>query len=239
MIKVNYKLILVFLLLLFFATLNSLKADVKFSVSEKEFNFGIVSQQALINNSFWIKSTGTDTLRITNVDPGCGCTKTPLGDSILAPGDSTLLRVFYNTRRFRGHVIKKPSFKTNASDEKVILKIFSEPIANPEEMKPVQIIPFKVDISQFSERPRKKSSFTIYNSGKIDFDLKLIKISSEFFDVELPEKLPAGEKVKGRVILHEDAIEQEFEDSFTIEINDDFMTRFTLPVKRIYRIKKK
>lgn len=235
----NQKTLLILFLLLFFGSSNLLRADVKYSVSETEFNFGKVAQHALINNSFWIKSTGTDTLRISNVDPGCGCTKTPLGDSVLAPGDSTLLRVFYNTRRFRGNVIKKPSFLTNASDEKVYLKIYSEPIPKPELMSPIQIIPFKVDISQFSEKPRTKSSFIIYNAGKIDFDLKLIKVSSEFFEIELPDKLPAGEKVKAMVILHDDAIEQEFEDSFTFEINDDFNTRFSLPVKRIVRIKKK
>jgi hypothetical protein len=39
------------------------------------------------------------------------------------------------------------------------------------------------------------------------------------------------------VIVHEDAIETEFHQSLTFEINNGSHTRYTLPVRRVYRIK--
>lgn len=220
------------------ASATALFSKPAFTVSERSFDFGKVAQKVVVNNTFWIKSTGTDTLRIFDIQPGCGCTRAPIDDSVLAPGDSTRLQVFFKTQRFKGNVVKKPSFRTNVNDEKVELMIKAEPLSKPETMTPILISPFKVDISQFSKKVRRKSSFTIKNLSNQDYNLTLLRISTDKFIVELPEKVLAGETVKGRVVLNESAIEENLEESFTFAINDKLNSHFTLPVKRIYRMKK-
>ena len=47
-------------------------------------NFGYVTQNKLVTTDFWIKSTGDDTLKITTLWSGCGCTEIPLADSSIA-----------------------------------------------------------------------------------------------------------------------------------------------------------
>ncbi|MFQ5454470.1 MAG: DUF1573 domain-containing protein [Candidatus Zixiibacteriota bacterium] len=212
----------------------------KIAITETTFDFGKTVQHAKVNHTFWIKSTGDDTLVITKVVPGCGCTKAPLMDSVLAPGDSTSLDIIFSTKSYRGYVSKRPYFETNISDEKAYLKIFAELIPEPENMMPISITPYKLDVSQFSEKPRRRAKFLIENKGDRDFDIKLIDGSDKYFDVSLPKSVKAGETVEGMITVHKDAIKNEFEQSLTFEVsNNEELIRYSIPVKRTYRILKR
>jgi len=201
------------------------------------FDFGKVCQGAKVAHTFWIKSVGDDTLRITKVVSGCGCTKAPIEDSVIAPGDSTALEIFFSTKSFRGMVSKRPYLETNAGGEKVYVKIQAELLPEPDTVMPLSLSPYNLDVSQFTQRPRRKAKFLIQNKSDQDYEITLIDWSKKHFDVKLPQKIKAGETVDGIVIVHENAIETEFEQSLTFEINDETHSRYTLPVKRMYRIK--
>ncbi len=208
-------------------------------IPNASFDFGKVRQHAVVSHSFWIKSVGDDTLHITKVVPGCGCTKAPLEDSVLAPGDSTRLDIFFSTRSFRGYVTKRPYLETNISDEKTYLKIYALLLPEPEKDTPLVINPNPLDISQFTDLPRRKGTFLIENRSNHDVELTLIDWARDYFDVKLPKKIKAGEAAQGTVTIHKDKIPEEFEHSLTFQINDDKQTRYTLPVKRVVRIKKR
>jgi len=206
------------------------------------FDFGKVTQHTDISHTFWIKSVGTDTLRILKVEPGCGCTKAPLRDSVLAPGDSTDLEIIFSTRSYRGYVSKKPYLETNIGDEdedRVFLKIQAELIPNPDDMTPIHLKPYQLDVSQFTQKPRRKAHFKIINVTDQTYEITPVDTSYKYFDVELPKKIGPGETVEGTVIVHDDALEKEFYQSITFELNDDGNSRFSLPVQRKYRPNKK
>ncbi|MFQ6008146.1 MAG: DUF1573 domain-containing protein [Candidatus Zixiibacteriota bacterium] len=228
-----------FFALLLFAHTGGLYAGPAIEIPEPAFDFGRVCQNAKIAHTFWIKSTGDDTLRITKVVPGCGCTQAPLRDSTIAPGDSTNLEIFFSTKSFRGPVSKRPYLVTNASPEHIYVKISAVLLPEPDTVMPISLSPYNLDVSQFTERPRRKAKFLIQNKGDQDYELTLVDWSRQYFDVELPQKVKAGETVEGLVIVHQDKINSEFEQSLTFEINDEKHTRYTLPVKRMYRIKKR
>ncbi len=214
-----------------------LKAAPRAEIPNSTFNFGRVSQQVTIYHTFWVKSTGDDTLIITRVEPGCGCTKAPIQDTVLAPGDSTRLQIFFSTWQYRGYVIKKPHIITNAPDSITYAQILAEPVTDPSSVRPVTVEPFKVDVSQFSAAVRRKATFKIINKGSQDYPLELIEVSGDVFDVDLPPVVKAGETVLGTITVHEKAVKGEFQTSFTFEVGDEGRTRFTLPVRRIYRVK--
>ena len=86
-----------FYLLIILSVSLSLNAAPQIQIPETTFNFGKAPQRAVVSHVFWIKSVGTDTLVIKKVIPGCGCTKAPLKDSVLAPGDSTSLEIILAT----------------------------------------------------------------------------------------------------------------------------------------------
>ncbi len=217
----------------------SLCAAPQVQLSETSFNFGKAPQRTAVSHTFWIKSTGSDTLRIEKVVPGCGCTKTPLLDSVLAPGDSTSLEIIFSTKSFRGYVAKKPYIVTNISEEKIYLRIDAELFPKPESIEPVSFEPFKLDVSQFSEKPRSKAKFLLVNKSDKDYDIKIIDMNSKQFDLKLPKKIKAGETIEGMITVHKDKLNSDFDTSFTIEINDDFRTRVTLPIRRVLRNIKK
>lgn len=208
-------------------------------IPDPTFDFGKVCQGARVAHTFWIKSVGDDTLRITKVVPGCGCTKAPLRDSVVAPGDSTELDIFFSTKSYRGHVTKKPYLETNAGEEKVYVKIRAELLPEPDAVMPLSLSPYNLDVSQFSQKPRRKGKFLILNKSDDDYEITLVDWSRKHFDVELPKKVKAGETVEGMVAVHKEAVETEFEQSLTFEINDEAHTRYTLPVKRMYRVKRR
>ncbi|MDH4156276.1 MAG: DUF1573 domain-containing protein [candidate division Zixibacteria bacterium] len=226
-------LILGIILLLVWAAAASAAPAVQ--IPDDAFDFGKVAQHAKVNHTFWIKSTGSDTLRITAVVPGCGCTQAPLKDSVLAPGDSTSLEIVFSTLSYRGYITKRPYLETNASDEKTYLKIVAELIPYPEEMKPIRLWPHRLDVSQFTTKPRRRAGFKIENMT--DQTLRIIPVDtvSKDFDVTLPDKVGPGETVEGMVIVHKDAVEKAFEQSITFELDDEEGSRFSLPVQRKYR----
>lgn len=201
------------------------------------FNFGRVAQQVTIHHTFWIKSTGDDTLIIKKVEPGCGCTKAPVQDTVLAPGDSTRMQIFFSTWSYRGYVIKKPHIITNAPDSITYAQILAETITDPSSLRPVKVEPLGVDVSQFGSAVRRKAGFRVTNAGSQDYTLELVEVSGDVYDVDLPAVVGAGQTVEGTIVVREDAVEKEFQASFTFEVGDEGRTRFTLPVRRLYRVK--
>ncbi len=204
---------------------------------ETEFNFGKVCQKSLVSHSFWIYSIGDDTLRILKVIPGCSCTQAPLLDSVLAPGDSTRLDIFFSTHSYRGYVTKKPSFTTNAPDRQTVLTIYSELEPEPDSTFPLVLKPSHLDVSQFTETPRRKATFEIVNRDKQDYTLDLIDFPVDYYSVDMPKMVRAGETVEGTITVKEPVLKSDWQRSLTFKINDKDETRYTLPVKRMYKIK--
>lgn len=222
--------------LLLIMTGGQVSAGPRISLSEASFNFGKTAQHTNVSHTFWIKSTGDEELVITKVIPGCGCTKAPLTDSTLAPGDSAALEIIFSTKSYRGYVSKKPYVETNISDERVYLRIDAELIPKPDsQFYPIRIEPYKVDVSQFSEKPRRKAKFSITNISDTDLELKLIDDNNKKFKVDLPGKIKAGETAEGMIDVYEEYVDDEFDQSITFELNDANRSRYSLPVRRIIR----
>ncbi len=76
------------------------------NVEPAKFDFGMMHQNQSHDAETVITNVGTDTLRIENVRPTCGCTVAELEVSDLAPGASTKLKINFNSKRFSGRVNK-------------------------------------------------------------------------------------------------------------------------------------
>ena len=92
-------------------------ADITFDWDEHDF--GTVWDNKPVNCTFPFTNNGTDTLVISRMKAGCGCT-TPVADkTVLKPGEKSLIRVQFN-----------PKGKANKQDKKVT--IFSNSSLEPE-----------------------------------------------------------------------------------------------------------
>lgn len=77
--------------------------------------------------------------------------------------------------------------------------------------------------------------FTITNVSDRIVSLTLVAGLPGTFDVELPEKIEAGKSASGKLTLTAEALETKFEKSFTLQVDDENNSRFTVPVKRSIR----
>ncbi len=225
--------LLVLVLGLFNFIVINVQAAPKVQIPNHEFNFGKTLQQVGLMHSFWVKSVGDDTLRITKIVPGCGCMQAPISDSAVAPGDSTRLDIILSTGSYRGFVSKKPYIITNAGEERIFVKIYAQVFPNPDEIGPVKVYPMAVDVSQVDEKnANQEGRFHIKNPTSRDFIIEPEDCTNKSFTVKLPAKIKAGEMVDGILTVRKEALEKEFFESLTFRIDDDELSTFSVAVSR-------
>jgi hypothetical protein len=212
--------------------LGGLNAAPLLATDQLEFDFGYAPQNSKVCRIFELRNDGDDTLRITKVIPGCGCTKAPLKDSVLAPGERTELEIIFSTGAYTGLVTKRPRVETNEGGVSRNLMIATNVLPRPDSTYPIQIRPYKLDLSQFGETVRDQMKFTIANVSDGSLGLSLVSFPPELMTVQMPASVPAKGSVQGLVMLTEKAVETSFESSITIQLDDSAKTRFTIPIKR-------
>jgi len=105
----------------------------------------------------------------------------------------------------------------------------------PDSTYPIRIVPYKIDMSQFSDKIIGDAEFTITNVSEEMLDVSMISYARDHFSVELPDKIKPGESASGKIIINKDYLIKSFNKSFTIELSDQQTSRFTVPVKRTIR----
>ncbi len=219
-----------------FLTAIPTEAAPKLEIAAPEFDFGYVPQNSKISHKFTLHSAGDDSLRIIKVIPGCGCTKTPLEKSELAPGEKTDLEVIFSTGRYGSRVTKRPKIQSNVEKQVDVVIIHANVVKRPDSTQPVIIKPYKLDISQFGDKARNEMKFTITNVSDSDLNVRLIDLPKDLFEVTLAENIAAGKTAEGLLKLRPEALETPFEKSFTFECDDTETSRFTVPVKRAVKV---
>jgi len=158
-----------------------------------------------------------------------------LEKTVIAVGDSSKLEIIFNTKTYKSKVTKRPKIQTNEGPPDKRVSITATITPRPDSTYPIRIKPYKLDMSQLSDKVIDKAEFTISNISEEKLDVEMITFSKELFDVELPESIGPGKTIKAVVKLKKDATDKSFEKSFTIELSDQYKSRFTVPVKRIVR----
>ena len=211
-------------------TTGQVTAGPAIKVVEPAFNFGKTLQHVAVTHDFWIKSVGDQPLVITRVVPGCGCTKAPLRDSVLAPGDSTVLSITFSTRSYAGKITKKPYLLTNVSDERVPLTLQVEVMIDPEMTAPLKFSPFEIEMAPPDGNQHRRAAFLIENRGVRDLRLSMVSHPRGLFQATLPTVLKVGETAEATVVIDKKYAGLEFEKSFTFQISDPERTRYSIPV---------
>jgi len=211
------------------------QAEPALTVDPAEFNFGYVPQNSAISRVFRLRNDGDDTLTITTVVPGCGCTKTPLQKSTLAPGEDTELEIIFSTRTYSGRVTKRPRIETNEASQPRYVPIYANVVTRPDSTYPLQVKPYKLDLSQFGTTVRDQMKFTLANVSDTSLAVTLAYFPDDLMTVEIPESIGANASVGATVRLVEAAVEQSFEKSITIQLGDRSGSRYTIPIKRQVR----
>ena len=151
---------------------------------------------------------------------------------VLAVGDSTELEIIFSSKKYRTKMRKRPKIQTNEGPPDKWVEISMNVVTRPDSTYPLIMRPYKIDLSQTGSKTIDNMSFEIRNVSDEDLKIKLISYASEYFEVDLPKKIKAGETEKARVKLLKKVLKKSFDKSFTIELSDEVQSRFTIPVKR-------
>jgi len=145
------------------------------------------------------------------------------------------MRVRFATGRYQGIVHKRPTVRTNASDDVIKLSILAEVLVDTDEGWPVVLRPDVLDVSQFGEKTRRIGKFHLENRSDEDLRVVVVDSALKSFDVKIPDEVKAGETIEGRIRVDDEMIEQDFEESVTLRIEGAEPYYYTLPVVRRYR----
>ncbi len=96
----------------------------KITFAQTVFDFGTVKSGQIVTNSFVFTNTGSATLTINEVKPGCGCTTAGAWDKIVEPGHTGSIRLQYNSSGFGGKVTKVTTVtSSDPSQPSIVLQI--------------------------------------------------------------------------------------------------------------------
>jgi hypothetical protein len=80
---------------------------------EKVFNFSEISQGTTVEHSFTLTNAGKSDLIIRKISPSCGCTTVNPDKSVIKPGESTSMKVIFNSAGKLGNQNKSITIITN------------------------------------------------------------------------------------------------------------------------------
>ncbi|MEW5701948.1 MAG: DUF1573 domain-containing protein [Candidatus Zixiibacteriota bacterium] len=203
------------------------------------FDFGYAPQGSSISHVFWLKNVGGDTLHITDVRPGCGCTKAPLKKTVLPAGDSTDVEVIFSTGGYSSNVVKGARIISNTTGASPPLTFTAYPSNKLDSLFPYKIVPQRLDLDADRPSPGKEGweySVRVTNTTDHTCALAIVSAPDRLIHVELPQVvLKPGAEEAIRVRLEPGAADTTFAKSFTLEFASPDRMRYTLPVVKSTR----
>jgi hypothetical protein len=103
----------------------------RIEVDNTTFHAGTVAENSAVEAVFTVRNAGTETLRITNVRPDCGCTVAGY-DSVIAPGRSGTIKSRVDLRGMRaGRMARGVNVMSNAANSPTLKLTIEAHIAAP------------------------------------------------------------------------------------------------------------
>lgn len=90
------------------------------SVQPTSIDFGSMQQMESKDTSVTVTNNGAGILHIREVDADCGCTVPTLAKKELAPGESTVIEINFNSKKFHGNVMKLVHIYSNDPSTPVV-----------------------------------------------------------------------------------------------------------------------
>ena len=162
------------------------------------YNWGRVKQtDGPLKAEVKLWNKGTDTLLITRVRPGCGCTTAPLDKDKVAPDDFATLNITLNIAHYKGSIGKSISIGTNDPENENKVYFIRCDI-----YQPISFNPNFVNFENMIQNSETASNITVINST--NEEIKITEIKTEPADVVVSCKngdvIPANGEYEVKVV---------------------------------------
>lgn len=198
--------------------------------------FGYMPLEAIVQHSYWIRNTGFDTLKISKVTPGCGCTTAPLSKNAIPPGDSARLSIVFDSKNMFGKMVKEVELLSNDPDKpKAVIRFLA---AVNREHPSVKTRP---PILRFAPTVAKKNqllkTLEVVNNYDFDVQLSVVDYPGQLFKVSpTSQKIRAGSSARFEV---EQTLiptnESDILNSLTLEFVGKETDRITVPLVSYFK----
>jgi hypothetical protein len=128
-------LILILVSVFFTNQINAQGPNIKFDVDTADF--GVIADGDSVVYDFWFTNIGTDSAKINQAYPACGCTYPTFTQGKIAPGARGKIHVVFHSKGFGGQSLVKEVIIINTGPEryarfkvKVVNKAFQEDLEN-------------------------------------------------------------------------------------------------------------
>ena len=157
--------------------------------AETSFNFGKVAPTDKPQHEFIFTNTGTATLEIADVRPGCGCTTAGTWDKKIEPGKTGKIPLAFNPANFSGPVTKGATVTCNDATQASVYLQFQATIWRPIELQPQYVYFMPVE----GEVTNETKIIKIVNNTEEAVKLQPAESASPVFKTELKEVKPGKE----------------------------------------------
>lgn len=136
------------------------------------------------------------------------------------------------TGKHTGTNSKSPAIQTNEGPPQRKVTIRATVVQQPDSTYPIIIKPYRLYVSRVDTTEIDFAKFTVRNVSDADLGLTVIGAPPGYFNLEVPENVPAGDSVHCKLTVNPEFLSEAFEKSITLQLSDDAQTRFTIPVTR-------
>lgn len=179
----------------------SIIAQPKIEFSEENYDFGNINQGDVVSHEYVIKNEGTENLILENIKATCGCTAAQPDKRELNPGESTKLKVTFDSAGRKG-IQKKYVYVFSNDTERpqvrlsFVTKILFEGELDAKVVKEPQIALSKkeIDFGNVIQGEIKSDQINVMNRGKTDLHIKGVVSTVDFFELSISKQnLKPGE----------------------------------------------
>lgn len=199
----------------------------KASSQQMEFDFGSVEQGQIATHNFILVNNGGAILKINDVHASCGCTAAKPDKIELAPGESTNIKVEFNSTGRTGKQEKYIFVKTNDPDNPELKFTFTGKVIEPQVTKTDSIKPqlyfFETmhDFGTVNEGLIVDYTFKFKNNGKGVLEVNNVSTSCGCTIASISsKKIDPGKEGTLRVELDTKNREGKMNRNITIQSND-------------------
>lgn len=149
------------------------------------YNWGVVKpSQSPLKAKIVIKNAGSDTLKISEVRPGCSCTSSPISKNLIAPKDTASMMVSLNVGSTKGNVTKSVKIVSNDPDNSQMYLFLKADVFYPVSLAPYSYFVFN-DLRVGKEST---SKLTLKNNTDESLTLSNFSVNPDLFTLNVMGK---------------------------------------------------
>ncbi|MEE9430988.1 MAG: DUF1573 domain-containing protein [Melioribacteraceae bacterium] len=217
----------IFFLIIFTISLFAQFNGPKIVVEEFKFDFGVISEGTKATHKYVITNKGGADLTITKVKTSCGCTAAVPKNNTLAPFESTIIDVSFDSRRRSGKQKKNVYVFSNDPETPQLRLQFTANIIPRKIQKDVSGFP-KLELSKFNhnfgdikEGSVHDVNIKVFNRGEKELKIKKIITSCGCTAVMMKnKKLKPNEVGELKIKFDSDGLSGQIARTITLKTND-------------------